>query len=150
MCAENSMITSSRPSLTLDGPNGDFVSHSSMKSGIFSKRISLTSRASLSARMSFVELIWSGTSRNETRRGEGGRGSNGDDDYDDSDDSDDNDEVRAHRRMHPVYTRRGLITDAEAVHGTVLVVVIAREPWKRSMSRAGGGNSSPRIIARGN
>lgn len=56
MCAEASMMTSSRPSRTLEGPSGELLSHSSMKSGIFSNRSSRTRRTSRSARMSFVDL----------------------------------------------------------------------------------------------
>lgn len=55
-CAENAMMTSNRPSLTLEGPRGELYSHSSMKSGILRRRTNLTSRTSRSARTSFVDL----------------------------------------------------------------------------------------------
>lgn len=57
-CAEKAMMTSSRPSLTLEGPNGELSSHSSMKSGILSRRISLTRRTRRSARTSLVDLLY--------------------------------------------------------------------------------------------
>lgn len=56
-CAEKTMITSSRPSLTLEGPRGEFSSHSSMKSGILSRRISLIRRTRRSMRTSLVDLF---------------------------------------------------------------------------------------------
>ena len=52
------MITSSRPSLALDGPIGELFSHSSKKSGSLSKRISLSRRTRRSERSSFVDLVY--------------------------------------------------------------------------------------------
>ena len=57
MCAEKAMITSSRPSLALDGPIGELFSHSSMKSGSLSRRINRSSRTRRSERSSFVDLV---------------------------------------------------------------------------------------------
>lgn len=56
-CAEKAMITSSRPSLTLEGPKGELSSHSSIKSGILSRRISLIRRTRRSMRTSLVDLF---------------------------------------------------------------------------------------------
>ena len=57
MCAENAMITSSRPSLALEGPTGELFSHSSMKSGSLSRRINRSRRTRRSERSSFVDLV---------------------------------------------------------------------------------------------